>query len=157
MISYQLFRHKLTIYKLHPDDSGKYFCRVNDTETSAWLEVEGKLILNSINKLINFENVFFFSRQTCLRFLQGTSSQDGSLPYKINCIRMSRKSRNSPSKMVQKWCSNRCTFISQHKSLAESTWHIFLIIDLIIRKTKRTMLSRQANSFDDRLVQISND
>jgi hypothetical protein len=34
-----LFRQKLTIYKLHPDDSGKYFCRANDTETSAWLEV----------------------------------------------------------------------------------------------------------------------
>ncbi|CAM4765861.1 unnamed protein product [Rotaria magnacalcarata] len=32
-------KQKLTIYKLHPDDSGKYFCRVNDIETSAWLEV----------------------------------------------------------------------------------------------------------------------
>jgi hypothetical protein len=38
------FRHKLTIYKLHPDDSGKYFCRVNDIETSAWLEVARKKI-----------------------------------------------------------------------------------------------------------------
>ncbi|CAF4189084.1 unnamed protein product, partial [Rotaria sp. Silwood2] len=34
-----MFRQTLTIYKLHPDDSGKYFCRVNDVETSAWLEV----------------------------------------------------------------------------------------------------------------------
>ncbi|CAF1402962.1 unnamed protein product, partial [Adineta steineri] len=33
-------KQKLTIYKLHPDDSGKYFCRVNDIETSAWLEVQ---------------------------------------------------------------------------------------------------------------------
>ncbi|CAF4265759.1 unnamed protein product [Rotaria sp. Silwood2] len=29
----------LTIDKLHPDDSRKYVCRVNDIETSAWLEV----------------------------------------------------------------------------------------------------------------------
>ena len=36
------FRQKLTIYKLHPDDSGKYFCRVNDIETSAWLTVTRK-------------------------------------------------------------------------------------------------------------------
>jgi hypothetical protein len=39
---YFRFRQKLTIYKLHPDDSGKYFCRVNDVETSAWLEVTRK-------------------------------------------------------------------------------------------------------------------
>ncbi|CAF4536552.1 unnamed protein product [Rotaria sp. Silwood1] len=32
-------KQTLTIYKLHPDDSGKYFCRVNDIETSAWLTV----------------------------------------------------------------------------------------------------------------------
>lgn len=38
-----VFRHRLTIYKLHPDDSGKYFCRVNDVETSAWLEVTRKI------------------------------------------------------------------------------------------------------------------
>ena len=38
-LSNSISRQKLTIYKLHPDDSGKYFCRVNETETSAWLEV----------------------------------------------------------------------------------------------------------------------
>jgi hypothetical protein len=41
------FRQKLTIYKLHPDDSGKYFCRVNDVETSAWLEVTRKSLFKS--------------------------------------------------------------------------------------------------------------
>ena len=33
------FRQKLTIYRLHPDDSGKYFCSVNGIVTAAWLEV----------------------------------------------------------------------------------------------------------------------
>lgn len=45
MIDFDLFRQTLTIYKLHPDDSGKYFCRVNDIETSAWLEVTRKKAL----------------------------------------------------------------------------------------------------------------
>ena len=50
-----VFRQKLTIYKLHPDDSGKYFCRINDIETSAWLTVTRNY--SSSNEMQEIESV----------------------------------------------------------------------------------------------------
>ncbi|CAF4283227.1 unnamed protein product, partial [Rotaria sp. Silwood2] len=68
----------LTIDKLHPDDSRKYVCRVNDIETSAWLEVTlflaAKPLYNFYKELLDKMEVFR-TKQTilecCINDLKG--------------------------------------------------------------------------------------
>ncbi|CAF1142161.1 unnamed protein product [Rotaria sordida] len=57
---------KLTIYKLHPDDAGKYFCRVNDIETSAWLTVTPAKPLYDFYKELPTKMEVFRTKQTTL-------------------------------------------------------------------------------------------
>jgi len=71
-------KHKLTIYKLHPDDSGKYFCRVNDTETSAWLEVEAAKPIYDFYKELPAKLEVFRTKQTALE----CHVNDASAPVK---------------------------------------------------------------------------
>ncbi|CAF3833519.1 unnamed protein product [Rotaria magnacalcarata] len=59
-------KQTLTIYKLHPDDSGKYFCRVNDVETSAWLEVTPAKPLYEFYKELPAKMEVFRTKQTIL-------------------------------------------------------------------------------------------
>ncbi|CAF4156732.1 unnamed protein product, partial [Adineta steineri] len=61
-------KQKLTIYKLHPDDSGKYFCRVNDIETSAWLEVKPAIPLYDFYKELPARMEVFRTKPTILEY-----------------------------------------------------------------------------------------
>jgi hypothetical protein len=47
----------LVITKLHPDDSGKNVCKINEIETSAYLNVERKHYFHFF-KLISIINLF---------------------------------------------------------------------------------------------------